>query len=262
MSARQWLRLLRDGTPVYAAQPYRQLVAEYRALGDDRQAREVLMAQRDEQLARADTSRPDRAWGRITRTTLGYGYQPLAALLFLAAVLALSCLLTVIPGQHGALTQATSTAVHAPGLHDDPEGEPRVDLNLPVGTTLARAGCGLASRHGMGAATNGLGVHGGVRRRGSLARPAKPDRHRGLAAGPGDTAGYHPLPGEGLSGEPLPLRRSGQGARLDLAMIVQGFVVDGLQPGRSHETRYKRPYLHQIAMQAAEYYSCLGRTSK
>jgi hypothetical protein len=43
----------------------------------------------------------------------GLRLSALAGLLFLAAVLALSCVLTVIPGQHGPLTQATSTATHA-----------------------------------------------------------------------------------------------------------------------------------------------------
>ena len=39
ISARDWLDLLRNGTPGYAAQPYQQLAAGYRALGDERQAR-------------------------------------------------------------------------------------------------------------------------------------------------------------------------------------------------------------------------------
>ena len=56
ISARDWLDLLRDGTPSYAAQPYQQLAAGYRALGDERQARKILMAQRDDQLARTDTA--------------------------------------------------------------------------------------------------------------------------------------------------------------------------------------------------------------
>jgi len=55
ISARAWLDLLRDGTPGYAAQPYQQLAAGYRALGDEQQAREILMAQRDDELTRADT---------------------------------------------------------------------------------------------------------------------------------------------------------------------------------------------------------------
>ena len=60
ISVRDWLDLLRDGTPGYAAQPYQQLAAGYRALGDERQAREILMAQRDHELTRADTRWPER----------------------------------------------------------------------------------------------------------------------------------------------------------------------------------------------------------
>ena len=101
ISARDWLDLLRDGTPGYAAQPYQQLAAGYRALGDERQALEILMAQRDDELARADTRWPERLWGWITKVTLGYGYQPWRALLFLAAVVAVSCVLAVVLGSHG-----------------------------------------------------------------------------------------------------------------------------------------------------------------
>ena len=80
ISAQGWRGLLRDGTPRYAAQPYQQLAAGYRALGDDRQARETLMAQRDDQLARARPRWPERWWGWITKVTLGYGYKPWPAL--------------------------------------------------------------------------------------------------------------------------------------------------------------------------------------
>ncbi len=76
ISARAWLDLLRNGTPGYAAQPYQQLAAGYRALGDERKARDILMAHRDDELARADTRWPERLWGKITKYTLGYGYQP------------------------------------------------------------------------------------------------------------------------------------------------------------------------------------------
>ena len=79
-----WLELLQDGTPDYAAQPYQQLAAGYRARGDDRHARQTLMAQRDDQLARTDPSWRERLWGWITKVTLGYGYQPWRALWFLA----------------------------------------------------------------------------------------------------------------------------------------------------------------------------------
>jgi len=110
ITARAWQRLLREGTRRYAAQPYQQLAAGLRAQGDERQARETLMAQRDDQLVRTHPPWPERLWGRITKITLGYGYQPWRALLFLAAVLALSCVLAVVLGSHGALVQTSSTA--------------------------------------------------------------------------------------------------------------------------------------------------------
>ena len=90
--AGDWLWLLRDGTPGYAAQPYQQLAAGSRARGDERQTRETLMKQRDDQLART-RPRPrwtERLWGRISKFTLGYGYQPWRALLFLTGVVVLS----------------------------------------------------------------------------------------------------------------------------------------------------------------------------
>ncbi len=144
-SARDWVRRLRHGTPRYAAQPYQQLAAGYQALGDDRRARQVLIAQRDDQLTRADTSRLEHLWGRITRTTLRYGYQPWRALLFLAVVLALSCVLAVVLGAHGALAQLNGTTVTNHPCTWVQQVSVGLDLNLPVGTTLARAGCGLAS---------------------------------------------------------------------------------------------------------------------
>jgi hypothetical protein len=110
VSVPAWLQLLRYGTPYYAAQPYQQLAAGCRALGDERQAREVLMAQRDDQLARTHLRWRERLWGWITKVTLGYGYQPWRALLFLAGVVALSCLLAVVLGSHGALAQTEKTA--------------------------------------------------------------------------------------------------------------------------------------------------------
>ena len=143
VSAQGWLRLLRDGTPSYAAQPYQQLAAGCRALGDERQAREVLMAQRDDELARADTRWQERLWGKTTKITLGYGYQPWRALLFLVAVAALSCVLAVVLGAHGALAQTKDTAAPGQPCTVTQQVSVGLDLNLPVGTTLARAGCAL-----------------------------------------------------------------------------------------------------------------------
>jgi hypothetical protein len=145
ISPEDWRKLLRHGTPSYAAQPYQQLAAGFRALGDERQARQTLMAQRDDQLARADTRWPERWWGMITKVTLGYGYQPWRALWFLAAIIVVSCVLAVVLGSHGALAQTSSMATPGRPCTVIQQVSVGLDLNLPVGATLARAGCDLTT---------------------------------------------------------------------------------------------------------------------
>jgi hypothetical protein len=145
ISASEWLDLLQHGTPGYAAQPYQQLAAGYRAAGDERQAREILMAQRDDELTRTHPRWPERLWGKITKVTLGYGYQPWRALLFLAAVVVISCLLAVALGSHGALAQTDRTATLGRPCTVIQQLSVGLDLNLPVGTSLARAGCDLTT---------------------------------------------------------------------------------------------------------------------
>ena len=73
ISAWGWLDLLRDGTPRYAAQPYKQLADGYRARGDERQARSALMAQRDDQLARTYPSWQERYWVGSSRSSSATG---------------------------------------------------------------------------------------------------------------------------------------------------------------------------------------------
>ncbi len=146
ISPRAWMRLLRYGTPSYAAQPYQQLAVGYRALGDDRQVRGILMAQRDDQLARTPTRRAERLWGQISRVTLGYGYQPSRLVWWLSAVVALSCVLAVALGPHGALAQTDKTATPGRPCTVIQELSVGMDLNLPFGTSLARQGCDLAKK--------------------------------------------------------------------------------------------------------------------
>ncbi len=98
-SSREWLRIIRDRTPWYSAQPYQQLAAAHRAAGHDGEARRVLMAQRRDQIdRRALTGRLERTWARFTGLTLGYGYQPWRALIALAAVVAVAVALSVAVG--------------------------------------------------------------------------------------------------------------------------------------------------------------------
>jgi hypothetical protein len=143
ISPEDWRELLREGTPDYTAQPYQQLAAGYRALGNDRQVRQTLMAQRDDQLARASARWTERLWGRITKVTLGYGYQPWRALLFLAGVVAVSCVLAWLLGAHGALAQTDKTATPGRSCTVVQQISVGLDLNLPVGTSVARVDCDL-----------------------------------------------------------------------------------------------------------------------
>ena len=142
-SGERWRELLQDGTPSYTAQPYQQLAAGYRALGNDRQARRTLIQQRDDQLARTHPHWSERLWGRITKITLGYGYQPWKALLFLAAVVFVSCMLAWLLGAHGALAQTDQTATPGRSCTVVQQVSVGLDLNLPVGTSVARVDCGL-----------------------------------------------------------------------------------------------------------------------
>lgn len=104
-----WLELLRHQTPAYAAQPYQQLAAAARASGHDKDVRTILMAQRRDQLARASTTRAERAWGALTGFTLGYGYQPWRALLLLLATAGTATVLFLLLGNNGGLAHIQGT---------------------------------------------------------------------------------------------------------------------------------------------------------
>jgi len=79
------LRLLEGDPDGYHPQPYEQLAAVYRSMGDDADARTILLAK---QRARRQTiSAPLRAWGLIQDWMVGYGYRPLRAALWLGALL-------------------------------------------------------------------------------------------------------------------------------------------------------------------------------
>lgn len=80
------LAWLRRGTTGYLPQPYEQLAAAYRRLGHEDEARTVLLAK---QRHRRSLLPPlTRLWGYLQDATVGYGYRPLRAGLWLAALLA------------------------------------------------------------------------------------------------------------------------------------------------------------------------------
>ncbi|MDG6109235.1 hypothetical protein Daura_26145 [Dactylosporangium aurantiacum] len=78
----RWLASTSDGLP---PQPYEQLAGVYRALGHDEDARTVLLAkQRRRRATRPWWTWP---WSWLQDVTVGYGYRPQRAALWLAALL-------------------------------------------------------------------------------------------------------------------------------------------------------------------------------
>jgi hypothetical protein len=146
--------VLRGGTPSYAAQPYQQLAAAYRADGHDMDARAVLMQQRRDQLQRgAVTGWRDRLWTRLTGALLGFGYRPSRALVYLLGVLAVSAAVAFGLGAQGGLAQTpdpspppTTTAAGAASMAGQPCSPLQlVGKGLDLGTPFlpaARSGAG------------------------------------------------------------------------------------------------------------------------
>lgn len=91
----EWVELLRWATSEYAAQPYRFIATAAAAAGHDADVRKILIDQRHDQLSRAARTWFERAWGRFTWWTLGYGYQPWRALVGLFLTVVIAVLLTL-----------------------------------------------------------------------------------------------------------------------------------------------------------------------
>lgn len=84
---REWLALLANHTPAYAAQPYQQLAAVYRAAGHDQEARQILIAQQKDLRRRGDLGGHSRQLlHSASGVFIGYGHRPFRALGFLAVV--------------------------------------------------------------------------------------------------------------------------------------------------------------------------------
>ncbi|WKX71117.1 oxidoreductase [Streptomyces sp. XD-27] len=109
-------------SPGYSPQPYEQLAAYYRQIGHDDEARRVLLAK---QRHRRRTLGPaGRVWGRLLDATVGYGYRPWLAGVWLLALTLLGTL----------VFHAGSPTPNKPG-----EGPPfnafvyTLDLLVPIG---------------------------------------------------------------------------------------------------------------------------------
>ncbi|WAP57871.1 oxidoreductase [Streptomyces sp. S465] len=113
-----WIRR----NPGYAPQPYEQLATCYRQAGHDDDARRVLL---EKQRHRRHTLKPTgRLWGYLLDATVGYGYRPWLAALWMTAL----CLLGTL------VFSARSPVQTKPG-----EGDPfspfvyTIDLLFPIG---------------------------------------------------------------------------------------------------------------------------------
>lgn len=115
--------------PGYAPQPYEQLAGWYRKIGHDGDARRVLLAKQRHR--RLTLSWPARVWGHLLDASVGYGYRPWMAGVWLLA-------LTLL----GTLVFST----HSPRPVKEGEGSPfqpfvyTLDLLVPVGDLGQRAG--------------------------------------------------------------------------------------------------------------------------
>ncbi|MEW2353090.1 hypothetical protein [Spirillospora sp. NPDC029432] len=83
-NVRNGLGLLALEPSGFRPQPYEQLARTYRAMGHDAFAREVLLAK--ERRRRSGLPRPARLWGHLQDAVIGYGYKPVRAAAWLAAL--------------------------------------------------------------------------------------------------------------------------------------------------------------------------------
>ena len=121
LPARQRLNWLARDPDGYSLQPYQQLAALYADIGQPGQARQVLYAA--ERRHRAVMSVPGRAWSLLQDVTVGYGYRPARAAVWLAALLLIGSLI------YGAAPPAPFASSAAP--HFNPVIY-TLDLLLPV----------------------------------------------------------------------------------------------------------------------------------
>jgi hypothetical protein len=99
-----WLKMLRDHTREYEAQPYQQLAAVYRAAGHEHKARKVLISQQEDLRRHGDPG--NRLWHWFLGVTLGYGYRPSRAVIGLLVTFLLALCLVWTANAHNGLTPA------------------------------------------------------------------------------------------------------------------------------------------------------------
>ncbi|MFF0024755.1 hypothetical protein ACFYQQ_29960 [Streptomyces sp. NPDC005496] len=91
LPARGRLPLLARDPQGFTPQPYEQLASVYRQHGHDADARTVQLAKQTR--LRATLPWPGRVWSRLQDVTVGYGYRPMRAVWWLAAIMVSGTLL-------------------------------------------------------------------------------------------------------------------------------------------------------------------------
>ncbi|GAB2850531.1 hypothetical protein [Lentzea nigeriaca] len=94
----EWLTLLATRTPYYSTQPWVQLAAAHSAAGHEQDVRRIRVAAQRDLRRRGQLSRWGRTWHLIRGLTVGHGYRPALALLWLAGVLAVSVGVVLVSG--------------------------------------------------------------------------------------------------------------------------------------------------------------------
>lgn len=96
MERADWLELIRWGTPVFSAQPYAHLSRLSVDAGRDDEARRVLVSRGKDQLRRAKLGLPTRVWLYVWGITVGFGYRPWLALLWLLGIIGVGVVGTLV----------------------------------------------------------------------------------------------------------------------------------------------------------------------
>lgn len=114
----------------YLPQPYEQLAGMYRREGNEQDARIVAIGKQRARRAhvRGWTNWPSRAWSVLLRCTIGYGYRPMLALIWLAVLVILGSLIFAV-GHPDLLRPAKPGSPEQPGFNSF---HYTVDLLLPV----------------------------------------------------------------------------------------------------------------------------------
>lgn len=114
---------LHAATPEYSPEPYERLASALRASGEDAEAREVLLAK--QRRRRESLPLAGRLWGWIQDVTVGYGYRPGRAAVWMAVLWALGAAYFALHGTPPAADSGGYRPHWSPVLY-------ALDLLLPV----------------------------------------------------------------------------------------------------------------------------------